>query len=64
MDDEALIRNMVTRMLVHGGYEVVTAKDGAEAVAICTVSDNIRTDEAHVQRVWRLLQEKAVELKG
>lgn len=34
MDDEAFIREMLTRALKHLGHEVTTAKDGAEAIEI------------------------------
>jgi two-component system, cell cycle response regulator len=33
-DDDALSRSLMRRMLLQSGYEVVTAKDGAEAVKI------------------------------
>jgi two-component system, cell cycle sensor histidine kinase and response regulator CckA len=34
MDDEALIREVAAKMLERGGYEVVTAPDGSEALEI------------------------------
>jgi CheY-like chemotaxis protein len=34
MDDEELLRNVVSRMLEIMGYEVVTASDGAEAIEL------------------------------
>jgi signal transduction histidine kinase/ActR/RegA family two-component response regulator len=35
MDDEQLIRDMASRMLARGGYDVVAAHDGEEAVRLC-----------------------------
>jgi signal transduction histidine kinase len=35
MDDEPLVRGMASKMLTRGGYEVVAAPDGEEAVAQC-----------------------------
>ncbi len=32
MDDEAIIRDTVSRMLIHMGYEVILAKDGEETI--------------------------------
>jgi CheY-like chemotaxis protein len=40
MDDEQLIRDMASRMLSRGGYEVVTACDGAEALSLCVQAAN------------------------
>ncbi len=36
VDDEASVRNLLTTVLLNHGYEVITARDGAEAVAVFT----------------------------
>jgi two-component system, cell cycle sensor histidine kinase and response regulator CckA len=38
MDDEDMIRDMATMMLVHLGYEVTTCSDGAEAIELYKTS--------------------------
>jgi CheY-like chemotaxis protein len=35
MDDEEALRKLLRRVLTKLGYEVVTARDGAEAIALC-----------------------------
>lgn len=35
MDDEKLVRDIASRMLARGGYEIVAVCDGAEAVDMC-----------------------------
>jgi CheY-like chemotaxis protein len=35
MDDEEALRKLLYRVLTKLGYEVVTARDGAEAIALC-----------------------------
>ena len=35
MDDEESLRKLLQRVLTKLGYEVVTARDGAEAIALC-----------------------------
>ncbi|MBU2575237.1 MAG: response regulator [Elusimicrobia bacterium] len=39
VDDEELVRNYVTRALLSRGYDVITAVDGASAVAIIEKED-------------------------
>ncbi len=34
VDDEASVRNLLTTVLLNHGYEVITARDGAEGVAV------------------------------
>jgi CheY-like chemotaxis protein len=39
VDDEASIRMLVRTVLEHAGYEVTTARDGREAIALLAASD-------------------------
>ena len=41
VDDEASIRDVVKRALAHHGYEVLTARDGAEAVSTFVDHDDV-----------------------
>lgn len=34
VEDEAMIRDMIERMLKISGYQVITASDGAQAVSL------------------------------
>jgi PAS domain S-box-containing protein len=38
MDDEPMVREMASKMLARGGYQVVTAVDGTEAMGLCRVA--------------------------
>ena len=38
-DDDVLVRNMVRKILVHSGYRVITAANGAEALGIMDSHD-------------------------
>ena len=39
VDDEASIRTLVKTVLEHAGYDVTTARDGREAIALLATSD-------------------------
>ena len=39
VDDDAAIRSLVRRVLEHAGYEVATARDGREAIALIARDD-------------------------
>jgi CheY-like chemotaxis protein len=43
-EDEPVVRNLVGTLLCHSGYAVLTANDGAEALAICKAF----SDEIHL----------------
>ncbi|MDP2046363.1 MAG: response regulator, partial [Deltaproteobacteria bacterium] len=48
MDDEAMVREILDKMLLYLGYEVKFAKDGAEAIEIFTQSEKSRDHFAAV----------------
>jgi DNA-binding response OmpR family regulator len=64
IDDDAMLRHTITKILRRGGYEVVTAEDGARGMAALrkerpdlVITDIVMPDQEGIQTITQIRRE-------